>query len=397
MGALVRRIVEEARWPELWLQHWVTPIYKKKAVFQAGNYRGVHLSSQLSKVAERAILPLWQPHLVNNGSFGDNQFAYQKGRGARDAVAWLTLTWIRALNNDKKVADYCSDVTGAFDRVNSIELVAKLRKRGLHEQMVRLLESWLRERQARVVVSGKCSDPMSLHEMVFQGTVLGPSLWNTFFCDSGDYFADKGYVQAVYADGLNAFREFDGNDDSDLIWSSLFRCQAVLHSWGRDNQVTFDAAKESMHILQNGSPSADESYRELWEDFKILGVWFDCKLTMRSAVKALAREASRRVTEILRARRSLSADKMITLYKANVLGFIEYRTAAIYHADSWILASVDRVQVRFLDELGISEKQAALQYNLAPLSARRDIAMLGVIFRSVHDGGPLIFSRISSD
>ena len=99
------------------------------------------------------------------------------------------------------------------------------------------------------------------------------------------------------------------------------------------------------------------------------------------------------MTEILRARASLSRDKLIALYKAKVLSYLEYRPAAIYHADSWILDAVDRVQVRFLDELGVSEKQAAVQHSLAPLRARRDIAMLGMIFRTVHNDGPLNFKE----
>ena len=35
-----------------------------------------------------------------------------KGRGARDALAFLVMSWILALNQRKKVAVYCSDVSG---------------------------------------------------------------------------------------------------------------------------------------------------------------------------------------------------------------------------------------------------------------------------------------------
>ena len=50
---LTLQILREGRWPELWITHWVVPIYKKRAVFLAGNYRGVHLTAQLAKVVER--------------------------------------------------------------------------------------------------------------------------------------------------------------------------------------------------------------------------------------------------------------------------------------------------------------------------------------------------------
>ena len=42
---------------------------------------------------------------------------------------------------------------------------------------------------------------------------------------------------------------------------------------------------------------------------------------------------------------------------------------------------IDRVQVRFLREIGISELTALQDYRLAPLPSRRDIGMLGVLHK----------------
>ena len=54
---------------------------------------------------------------------------------------------------------------------------------------------------------------------------------------------------------------------------------------------------------------------------------------------------------------------------------------AYYHAPSFFLALIDRVQDRFLDELGMSPSTALWQFSLAPLTTRRDIAMLGLLQR----------------
>ena len=106
------------------------------------------------------------------------------GRRARDALALLVLTWLRALGTGRKVAVYCSDVSGAFDRVCSKRLVAKLKNKGLHPLIVEVLASWLQDRFAHIVVGGTSSKDMGLSNMVFQGTVTGPSLWNLFFEDA---------------------------------------------------------------------------------------------------------------------------------------------------------------------------------------------------------------------
>ena len=70
---LLQRMLETASWPESWRVHWVVPIYKKKAVFSASNYRGTHLTAQLSKVVERLLLPLVEPHISRTVAFGPSR------------------------------------------------------------------------------------------------------------------------------------------------------------------------------------------------------------------------------------------------------------------------------------------------------------------------------------
>ena len=74
---------------------------------------------------------------------------------------------------------------------------------------------------------------------------------------------------------------------------------------------------------------------------------------------------------------------MINLSEAKVLSYAECTTAAVYHANVSALETVDRVQRRFLVDIGVDETSALLEFNLAPLGLRRDIAMLGLIHRTV--------------
>ena len=80
-------------------------------------------------------------------------------------------------------------------------------------------------------------------------------------------------------------------------------------------------------------------------------------------------------------------------YKAQVLSYVEYRTAAVYHAADVHLKRLDAVQRRFLSEIGLSQLQALVDFRLAPLSVRRDIALLGVIHRAACGGGPLALRK----
>ena len=69
------------------------------------------------------------------------------------------------------MAVYCSDVSGACDKVQKTRLVGKLRAAGISRNIGRVIESWLDDREANVVVEGQSSKPMPLSNMVYQGTV----------------------------------------------------------------------------------------------------------------------------------------------------------------------------------------------------------------------------------
>ena len=49
---------------------------------------------------------------------GENQFEYTKKRRARDVLTLLALRWMMALDNGFKLAAYCSDVSGAYEKVS---------------------------------------------------------------------------------------------------------------------------------------------------------------------------------------------------------------------------------------------------------------------------------------
>jgi hypothetical protein len=128
-------------------------------------------------------------------------------------------------------------------------------------------------------------------------------------------------------------------------------------------------------------------------DFKLLGVMFDCQLTMAEAVRETAQEASWKLRTLLRTGKYYCDSEVMLLYKSHVLSYVEYRTPAVYHATDTVLAALERVQASLLRQTGISAMEALMVFNLAPLSARRDMAMLGLIHRTVLREGPAHFAE----
>ena len=66
-----------------------------------------------------------------------------------------------AFSSREKVAVYCSDVSGAFDKVSADRMLDKLRKRGVHFRLINIIASWRGQRAANVVVGGEKSESFS--------------------------------------------------------------------------------------------------------------------------------------------------------------------------------------------------------------------------------------------
>ena len=127
-------------------------IHKKKSKSDPDNYRGVHLTTQLSKVVERIMGSVLFPLTSQPALFGANQYVYTPSRSHRDALAANVFHWLVLLDNGFQVALYCSDVSAAFDRVSSKILISKLAAAALPASAVLFLSSWIEDRRVQVLV-----------------------------------------------------------------------------------------------------------------------------------------------------------------------------------------------------------------------------------------------------
>ena len=153
-------------------------------------------------------------------------------------------------------------------------------------------------------------------------------------------------------------------------------CQRELHCWGRANQVVFDAGKEHSVVLSHREPEG--------ASVKLLGVNFDTGLSMNIAIHECVVDVGWKMKTLLRTQRFYTHAALIGLWKAHILSFIEYRTSAWYHACETALRPLDNCLSSFLRNVGVDDLSALLRFNLAPLRARRDMAMLAIIHRAAN-------------
>ena len=380
VAMLCRAMYWKSCWPEIWRLHWIVPIYKRNSPSIPTNYRGVHLTPILSKVAEKILgTPIIQ-FLEETDAWGDAQFAFRKGRSSKDVLALVTSQWVLALVRRLKIAIYCGDIAGAFDRVKTLILLMKSEHRGLCDESLGFLESYFKPRKAVIVVGGEKSKAIKLENTVYQGSVLGPPLWNTHFADIAKEVQEATFNEVIYADDLNAFKTYQESLPNDLILDELTNCAKKCHAWGDKNQVEFEPTKEHFIIVHKKDPYG--------KSFKLLGAVYDTKLIMDETVHKIVTSVGWKLKMLFRMRSYFVIAKFVTLYKSQIWSSLEWATPAIFHASKTILDSIDKIQSKFLKFEGISEIEGFVHFNIAPLALRRKIAILGLLHRCARLEAP---------
>ncbi len=171
-------------------------------------------------------------------------------------------------------------------------LLAKLHSAGVGAQFLNFLDSYLQPRRAAVVNEGTASEEFEIANTVFQGTVLGPPLWNVFFNDVTQSASSLGGIPSLFADDLTVFQKFARMDSNEHIHRHMHLCRTRVHKWGRINRVAFDPSKEHVVVIH---PTLGEG-----DPFKLLGLLVDYKLIMDAGIEKILSQARPKIRAILR-------------------------------------------------------------------------------------------------
>ena len=74
----------------------------------------------------------------------------------------------------------CLDISGAYDYVSHTRLIDKLRKKGVPEEFVGTIESFLKGRTSTISFTSYTSEMMKVEAGIPQGSVLSPILFLAF-------------------------------------------------------------------------------------------------------------------------------------------------------------------------------------------------------------------------
>ena len=228
----------------------------------------------------------------------------------------MTEKWPKCLDKGGVSWAILLDLSKAFD-CTLLLLVARLAAYGFDYQSLKIMESFVSNRQQRTKINNAFICYSKIIYGVPQGSILGPLLFNIYICDI--FFDIIECDIASYVDDNTPYN-FDFNLDN--VISSLEKSTL----WFRENHMKANADK--CHLLV----SSDERCTAKIEDFsnknsteeKLLGVKFDSKLSFESHITSLCKKASQKLHALARISHYMDLNKRRSLMKAFITSQFSY-------------------------------------------------------------------------
>ena len=146
---LATAIIRDGKVLTDWEESFIVCLYKGKGdALDRGNYRGLKLTEQAIKILERIVDGLIRQVV----SIDDSQFGFVPGRGNTDAIFVVRQLQEKYLAVNKRLYMAFVDLEKAFDRVPRKVIWWALRKLGVEEWIVRLVQGMYANARSRVRV-----------------------------------------------------------------------------------------------------------------------------------------------------------------------------------------------------------------------------------------------------
>jgi hypothetical protein len=334
----------------------VIPIHKAGDRTNSDNYRPITLVNAFSKILEKIVYLKLSQHLEANNLIYKHQYGFSRNKSTEHALVHILNSISTALNDNKYCIGIFLDLKKAFDTVPHNILLLKLEKMGITGTELLWFSNYLSNRTQRVEVNGALSESAPLDMSVFQGTILGPTLFSCFINDLPNC---TDLLTVLYADDTTGL-----DSDSDLN-SLMARASSELTKmahWFQANKMSLNTSKTKYIIfhapgkkvnsdialyIDENTPNTPhdpsrvttvERIHSRHQDynsqaFKLLGIYLDEHLNFNHNTTQLSNKLSRANFFLNRVKHTLSPRALKSLYLSFFHSHLLY-CATIYSCTS---------------------------------------------------------------
>ncbi len=235
--------------PDEMLLATVASIPKDKCgdICDSDNYRGISLSSCLSKIHDIIVLNKHRKVLATS----DMQYAFKEEHST--TMCTLTLKEVAKYyqQNNSDVFIGLVDASKAFDRVRHDRLFKLLIDRGLPAVEIRILLDSYRRQKLRTVWNGTVSECFQTTNGIKQGSIISPVLFTVYMDELLSRLENSGFGVRI---GQHYYGAISYADDLSLVSPTMHGLQRMIELceiFGAEYGVKYNPTKSvAMHVTK---------------------------------------------------------------------------------------------------------------------------------------------------
>lgn len=370
---------------------FVVPIFKQGDKNNVRNYRPIAIQSTIAKVFESIVQEFL--YFNFNRLIIKEQHGFMQGRSTITNLLHFQEFIMTSFTASCSVDCAYLDFAKAFDKVNILILMAKLKAYGISGPLLSWLGSYLTGRSLMVKCDGASSLPFPVLSGVPQGSHLGPLLFLLFINDIGNDICAE---FLLFADDVKLFNRISSTQSQ----TSLQQALDNISQWCTINSMELNVSKCQVITFKRGSFADIANYRingiglRRVDSVNDLGVIMTSTLSPLEHLLSVSSRASSLLGFIMRSTRGFqSPHSIVILYKSLVRPVLEYGSVIWSPHLIGHIEILNKIQLRFVRMLGTRlgytflgtpVEDVMLHFDLQPLPLRRQFFDLILLFKLVN-------------